>query len=93
MARAYEQLLVSRDYAMVCQTVGIQQLVLRELESMARRMGDMAAAEAHHSQLMEIESSMPAVGPVAERFAWMRTAQNAVPEILLPSDNDLIMRY
>ena len=60
--RAYEHMLISRDYAMVCQTIGIQQLILRELEAMARRRGDMAAADMHHAQLMEIESSMTAEG-------------------------------
>ncbi|MCW3125632.1 MAG: ATP-dependent transcriptional regulator [Bacteroidetes bacterium] len=51
---AYENLLISRDYAMVSQARGIQRMILEELESMAISRGDLTAAEEHRSQLMEV---------------------------------------
>lgn len=53
---AYSNMLISRDYAMVSQVKGGQQLILQELEALCLMRGDEAAAEKHRLQLIEIES-------------------------------------
>jgi tetratricopeptide (TPR) repeat protein len=52
----YDNLLISRDYALVSQVKGGQQLVLKELEALCLLRGDIAGAEEHRMQLTEIET-------------------------------------
>ena len=56
--RAYENLLISRDYAMISHARGLQILVLTELEAMAQARGDLDAAEQFHGQLLSINEAM-----------------------------------
>lgn len=58
--RAYDTMIIGRDYALVSQHRGLQTLILEELKSMAATLGDQAAAAGHHASFMEIKADIAA---------------------------------
>ncbi len=55
MRRAYEVMLVSRDYALLSQVRILQIKIEKELEILSLSLGDLPAAEVHRSHVMEME--------------------------------------
>ncbi len=53
--KAYETLLISRDYALIGQAKGLKLMILEELETVALLKGDTTAAELHRMQYSVIE--------------------------------------
>lgn len=58
--RAYDTMLIARDYALVSQHRGLQTLILEELKDIASALGDTAAAARHHASFMEISADIAA---------------------------------
>lgn len=58
--RAYDTMIIARDYALVSQHRGLQTLILEELKDLASALGDSDAAAEHHASFLQVNADIAA---------------------------------